>query len=87
VRGNHSPAQLLEAATAGGYESLGWPGGGRISAGAPADLAVVALDGVALAGTRPQDAVAATVFAAGPRDVRDVMAGGRWIVRDGETVP
>jgi formiminoglutamate deiminase len=83
VRGNHSAAQLLDAATAGGYESLGWPGGGRIAVGAPADLATIALDGVALAGTRPGDAVAATVFAAGARDVRHVMAAGRWIVRDG----
>jgi formiminoglutamate deiminase len=83
VRGNHTPAQLLEAATAGGYASLGWPEGGRIAAGAPADLATVGLDGVALAGTQPQDAVAAAVFAAGPRDVRHVMVAGRWIVRDG----
>jgi formiminoglutamate deiminase len=83
VRGNHTAAQLLEAATAGGYESLGWPGGGRIAAGAPADLVTLALDGVTLAGTRPDDAVAATVFAAGARDVRDVMAAGSWIVRDG----
>jgi len=86
VRGNHSPASLLAAATAGGYESLGWPGGGRIAVGAPADLATIALDGVALAGTQPQDAVAAAVFAAGARDVRHVMADGRWIVRDGAHV-
>jgi formiminoglutamate deiminase len=83
VRGNHTAADLLTAATAGGYDSLGWPGGGRIVAGAPADLCVVALDGVRLAGTRAHDAVAATVFAAGAGDVRHVMAGGRGIVRDG----
>ena len=69
------PAQLLAAATAGGYDSLGWPGGGRIADGAPADLVTVSLDGVALAGTREDDAVAATVFAArrarrAPRDGR-----------------
>jgi formiminoglutamate deiminase len=87
VRGNHSPAQLLEAATAGGYESLGWPGGGRLAAGAPADLVNLALDSVTLAGTRPQDAVAATVFAAGPRDVRRVMVAGRWLKTDGTDTP
>jgi cytosine/adenosine deaminase-related metal-dependent hydrolase len=87
VRGSHSPAQLLEAATAGGYESLGWPGGGRLAAGAPADLVNVALDTVTLAGTRPQDAVAATVFAAGPRDVRRVMVAGRWLKTDGTDTP
>jgi formiminoglutamate deiminase len=86
VRGNHTPAQLLEAATAGGYESLGWPGGGRIAAGAPADLVNVAVDGVTLTGTPPEHAVEATVFAAGPRDVRHVMVAGRWIVRNSETV-
>jgi formiminoglutamate deiminase len=86
VRGNHSPAQLLEAATAGGYESLGWPGGGRLAAGAPADLVNISLDTVTLAGTRPQDAIAAAVFAAGPRDVRRVMVAGRWL-ETGGTVP
>jgi formiminoglutamate deiminase len=86
VRGNHSPAQLLDAATAGGYESLGWAGGGRLAAGAPADLVNVALDSVTLAGTRPQDAIAAAVFAAGPRDVRRVMVAGRWL-ETGGTVP
>jgi formiminoglutamate deiminase len=85
VRGNHTAAQLLHAATAGGYESLGWPGGGRLAPGAPADLVTLSLDGIAMAGTRPEDAIAATVFAAGPRDVRDVMVAGRWIVRDGRT--
>jgi formiminoglutamate deiminase len=86
VRGNHRPAQLLEAATAGGYQSLGWPGGGRIAPGAPADLVNLSLDTVTLAGTRPQDAVAAAVFAAGPRDVRRVMVAGRWL-ENGGTVP
>jgi formiminoglutamate deiminase len=86
VRGNHSPAQLLEAATAGGYESLGWPGGGRLAARAPADLVNISLDTVTLAGTRPQDAIAAAVFAAGPRDVRRVMVAGRWL-ETGGTVP
>jgi len=83
VRGNHTPAQLLEAATAGGYESLGWPGGGRLAPGAPADLVNVSLDTITLAGTRPQDAIAATVFAAGPRDVNRVMVAGRWLRTEG----
>jgi formiminoglutamate deiminase len=82
VRGNSTPAQLLEAATAGGYDSLGWPGGGRIAGGAPADLVNVSLDTVTLSGTPPQDAVQATVFAAGPRDIRHVMVAGHWIVRN-----
>jgi formiminoglutamate deiminase len=34
LRGLHAPADLLRAATAGGYASLGWPDGGRL-AGTP----------------------------------------------------
>ncbi len=82
-RGGHSPAELLRAATADGAESLGWPGGGRIETGALADLVVVGLDSPRLAGTGAGQALAAVVFSASPADVRQVMAGGRWIVRDG----
>jgi formiminoglutamate deiminase len=83
ARGLHSPADLLCAATAGGYASLGWPDGGRLEAGALADLVAVSLDGVRLAGTPAEHALDATVFAAAAGDVRDVMADGRWLVRDG----
>jgi formiminoglutamate deiminase len=82
-RGGHRPAALLEAATAGGYASLGWPDGGRLEAGALADLTVLGLDGVRLAGIPAAHAVDAAVFAATAADVRDVMVGGRWVVRDG----
>ncbi len=83
VRGRHTAADLLRAATAGGCAALGWPDAGRLEAGALADLVTVSLDSVRLAGTRPEHAVEGTVFAAAPCDVRHVMAGGRWIVRDG----
>jgi cytosine/adenosine deaminase-related metal-dependent hydrolase len=83
ARGLHRPADLLRAATADGYASLGWPDGGRLEPGALADLVTVSLDGVRLAGTPPEHAVEAAVFAAGGGDVRDVMMGGRWIVRHG----
>jgi formiminoglutamate deiminase len=86
VRGAHSAAALLRAATAGGYASLGWPEGGTIAVGALADLTTVSLDSVRLAGTPPTAAVAATVFAGTATDVRDVLVGGRWIVRDGAHV-
>jgi formiminoglutamate deiminase len=82
VRGLHRAADLLRAATAGGCGALGWPEAGRLEAGALADLATVSLDGVRLAGTPAAHAVEAAVFAAGAGDVRDVMTGGRWIVRD-----
>ncbi|HVF78976.1 MAG TPA: formimidoylglutamate deiminase [Solirubrobacteraceae bacterium] len=82
-RGRHGADELLRAATTGGYASLGLHDGGRIEAGALADLTAVALDSVRLAGTPPLDGV---VFCAGAADVRDVMVGGRWLVRDGAHV-
>jgi formiminoglutamate deiminase len=82
VRGHHSAAALLAAATVGGYESLGWPEGGRIAVGALADLITVATDTVRMAGTPPE----AIVFSAGAADVREVIVGGRRIVRAGEHV-
>ncbi|MEA2232226.1 MAG: hypothetical protein QOD83_2042 [Solirubrobacteraceae bacterium] len=86
VRGHHAPGDLLRAATASGYESLGWPEGGRIDAGALADLTTVGLDGVRLVGTTARNALSAAVFCASAPDVRSVMVGGRWIVRDGAHV-
>ncbi len=82
-RGRHGACELLGAATAGGYASLGLPDGGRIAAGALADLTTIGLDSVRLAGTPPLDGA---VFCAGAADVRDVMVGGRWIVRGGAHV-
>jgi formiminoglutamate deiminase len=86
VRGVHAAAELLRAATASGYAALGWPEGGRIEPGALADLTAVSLDGVRLAGARPEETIPSVVFAAAAADVRDVMVGGRWVVRDGEHV-
>jgi formiminoglutamate deiminase len=83
TRGIHSAAELLRAATTGGCESIGWPEAGRIEPGALADLVTVGLDGVGLAGTSADHAVESLVFAAAPADVRNVMVGGRFIVRDG----
>ena len=82
VRGGHSALDLLRAATAESAESLGWPSAGRIETGALADLVVVGLDGLRLAGTGAAQALAAVVFAGSAADVHQVMAGGRWIVRD-----
>jgi formiminoglutamate deiminase len=83
VRGQHRPPDLMRAATEGGYLSLGWAEGGRIEEGALADLTVISLDGVRLAGTQPAHAVEAAVFAGAAGDARHVMVGGEWIVRDG----
>jgi cytosine/adenosine deaminase-related metal-dependent hydrolase len=79
VRGHHSADALLAAVTRGGYDCLGWPDGGRIAPGALADFITVATDTVRTAGTPPQT----LVFSAGAADVRDVVVGGRRIVRGG----
>jgi formiminoglutamate deiminase len=86
VRGGHSGASLLEAATASGYACLGWPEGGAIREGALADLVAVRLDGVNLAGARTEDLIDALVFAGGATDVGDVIVGGEFVVRDGAHV-
>jgi formiminoglutamate deiminase len=85
-RGLHRPAALLRAATEDGHACLGWPDAGRIAPGARADLVTVGLDGVRLAGTVPEIALQALVFAASAADVRNVIVDGRELVRDGRHV-
>jgi formiminoglutamate deiminase len=86
VRGNHTAAALARGATVNGYDSLGWPEGGRIAPGGLADLLTVRLDGVRLAGTRPEDALAAVVFAGGAGDVDTLIVGGELVVSGGRHV-
>jgi formiminoglutamate deiminase len=85
-RGGHSPAALLEAATAGGYQALGWSADGDrtapLGAGCPADFVTLDRASVRLAGLDPAEGVAGVVFAATASDVTDVVVAGRTIVRD-----
>ena len=83
-RGNFSTVQLLEAATGAGYAALGVPTGGQLRPGAPADFVTVSLDAPALAGAAEDFLLEAVVFAAGRRDVTDVVVGGRPVVRGGQ---
>jgi cytosine/adenosine deaminase-related metal-dependent hydrolase len=69
----HDPGALLAAATAGG----------ALAAGEPADLCVVDLGTVRLAGADPADPVPMLVAAAAAADVTDVVVAGRQVVRDG----
>lgn len=80
-RGHWSADELLRAATGDGHASLGWSGAGRIEVGAVADLVTVSLDSVRTATPRPRPETA--VFAATAADVRDVVVGGRLVVRHG----
>lgn len=86
VRGGHTATGLLEAATASGYASLGWPEAATIRPGALADLVSVRTDGVRLAGTSPEELIDALVFSGASADVRDVIVGGEFVVRDGAHV-
>ncbi len=83
VRGGHSAAELLRAATAAGCDSIGWPEAGRIAPDCLADLVTVGLDGVRLAGSSPDHALESLVFAGAAADVRHVIVGGEFVVRDG----
>ena len=74
------PAEsVLRMATAAGADTLGLPGG-RIEAGAAADLAVVDLDAPHL--TPAHDVASHLVYAARGSDVRDTICNGRVLMRD-----
>ena len=74
------PGELLAAAIAAGYRSLGWPDGGRIAAGAPADLVAVRSDSVRTAGRRPGQQIVYAATARRRRPRRGRRRDGR---RDG----
>jgi formiminoglutamate deiminase len=82
-RGTHRPGELLAAASGAGYRSLGWSDGGRIAAGALADLTTVSLTSTRLAGIDADHAGAAAVFAAAAGDVQHVIVAGEVVVADG----
>jgi len=79
-------ARLLEAATAGGMASLGLAGG-RLAPGEPADFAALDLDDPSIAGAAPDALLAAIVFAASPRAVRDTWVAGEPVVAEGHPAP
>jgi formiminoglutamate deiminase len=82
-RGHFTAAALATAATAAGHATLGWPDAGQIAPGALADLVTVALDTPRTAGTVAATALESVIFGATAADVRDVVVGGRPLVRDG----
>ncbi len=82
-RGHFTADELASAATVAGHACLGWPDAGEIVPGALADLVTVALDTPRLAGTSPDRALAAVIFAGTAADVRHVVVAGRDVVADG----
>lgn len=82
-RGRFATRALLDAATASGHAAIGWPGAGRIVAGAPADLVTVSLASVRLAGACGPSLLDHAVFAATAADVTDVVISGERVVAGG----
>jgi cytosine/adenosine deaminase-related metal-dependent hydrolase len=78
-RGRFTPAELVEAASAAGYASLGWEDGGRLAQGALADFVVVRTDTVNTAGARAGQ----IIYCANQSDIDHVFVGGEEVVRRG----
>ena len=73
---------LLSHAWRDGCQALAWDGG-RIEAGARADIVVLDGKHPALVGRDEATLLDSWVFSGTDTPVRDVMAGGDWVVRDG----
>lgn len=73
---------LFFCATEAGATSLAAPGG-SLEPGRAADFFTVALDDPSLAGASPESLLSNIVFSAERGAVRDVVVGGKYIVRNG----
>jgi formimidoylglutamate deiminase len=83
--GSHTGRRVFELALAGGAQALAQPMG-AVSPGRRADVVVLDADHPRLWGHGPDTALDAFVFAGADRAVRDVLVGGRRVVRDGRHV-
>ncbi|NIE73320.1 amidohydrolase family protein [Pantoea sp. Ap-967] len=81
------PRALLELATRGGAEALGLSSvTGTLTPGKRADLQIVAIDAINLAGYGGGDPAALLVYSARPENVRTVLVDGRVLKHQGELV-
>jgi formimidoylglutamate deiminase len=80
--GSSVGAALYSAALVGGAQALGRPIG-QLAPGYRADLVVIDAERPTLVGKAGDVLLDALVFAGNENPVRDVMVGGRWVVRDG----
>ena len=74
--------RLFECATVRGAESIGF-NGGKLEPGAPADFFTVDLDDVSIAGCAVEDLLANIVFSLERTAIRDVVVGGKQIIKHG----
>ena len=80
--GQSTGMALLRAALAGGAQAMGRPVG-AIAPGCRADLVVLDHEHPLLAERAGDALVDAWIFSGNDRAVRDVIVGGRWVVREG----
>jgi formiminoglutamate deiminase len=85
VRGTHSVASLLAAASTNGYNALGWENGGAIAVGYLADFVTVATTGDRLRNAATATLPSAVVLGANGDDVHHVVINGEVVVRDGRS--
>lgn len=81
--GSSTGRTLYDAALAGGARALGQKLG-AIAPGCRADIVVLDRNAPTIAGRAGDAALDSWLFAGNRNPVRDVMAGGRWVVLDGE---
>jgi formimidoylglutamate deiminase len=81
----HPGARLWQAALAGGAQALGRRIG-RLAPGCRADLIRIDDRHPILAGRQGDRLLDSLVFSGNANLVRDVMVGGRWLVRDGRHI-
>jgi formimidoylglutamate deiminase len=77
--------RLFDCATINGAASLGF-NGGKLEPGGPADFFTVDLDDPSIAGSDPEHLLANIVFSLSRAAVRDVVVGGKQIVKTGRHV-
>lgn len=81
-RSVHSGRVLFDTALAGGEQATG-QGGGALVAGRRADLVMLDPGSHVLLGHGPDTVLDAWTLGGTQNPVRDVMVGGRWVIRDG----
>lgn len=77
----HVGARLYDACLTGGAQATGAPAG-HLAPGRRADLVVLDPANTALCGKSGDGLLDALVFATNDNPVKDVMVGGRWVIRD-----
>jgi formimidoylglutamate deiminase len=81
-RESHVGTRLWQDAARDGAQAIAQPAG-AIEVGARADWLALDQDHPSMAGVSAETSLDHLVFAGGKAAIRDVMVGGRWVVKDG----